>query len=407
MLRRVSARSVFFASCAPGLEPVLHREARDLRLARVERQVGGVYFEGTLEDAWRANLGLRTAIRVFLRLARFDAPDADALYRGVREVDWSRFVEPEGTLIVDSQTRESQLFHTHFVQQRVKDAVVDQMRARHGVRPSVSADDPELYLHVHLFRDRATLSVDTSGGSLHKRGWRVHQGRAPLSETLAAAVVLLSGWDRRSPLIDPFCGSGTVAIEAAAIAAGAPPGGWRRFGFERWPGHDAGRYEAFRAAERARARRPAKVRILASDLDDEQVRGARDNAESAGFADWLEIERADALELSPKPGWNAWIVTNPPYGVRLGEERELEPLYDAFGERLRERCDGFHLALLSGSAALGPRLGFRRAAKTKLRNGTIECLLLTQRIGDDPRRDRAEGIAVPAERRARRRRRRR
>ncbi len=378
----MAARFVFFATCAPGLEPVLHAEVRALRLAHVERQVGGVYFEGRIEDAWRANLELRTAVRVFLRVARFRAADADELYRGAAGVEWRRFLRPEGTLFVDAQSRESALFHTHFVQQRVKDAVVDQLRTSAGVRPWVDADDADARLHVHLFRDRATLSVDTSGGSLHKRGWRRFQGRAPLAETLAAAVVSMSGWDRRSPLVDPFCGSGTIAIEAAAIAARVPPGRWRSFGFERWPGHDAASFASLCNALNAREEWPPKLTILASDSDPDQVRGALENAASAGFAERLRIECADARELAPRRGWNAWIVSNPPYGVRMGEGAELEPLYRAFGERLRASCAGFHVALLLGDPRHARALALTGAEPTRLANGALECELVRARVPD-------------------------
>lgn len=378
--RAAARREVFFATCPPGLEGALHEEARELGLAKLERQVGGVYFEGTLEDAWRANLWLRTAVRVFLRLARFPAATSDELYRGAAEVDWSRFSEPEGTLVVDSQTRDSALTHTHFVQQRVKDAVVDGFRASAGVRPSVSVDDPDLRVHVHLFRDRATLSVDTSGGSLHKRGWRAHQGRAPLAETLAAGVVLLSGWDRRAPLLDPFCGSGTIPIEAALLASGAAPGRWRRFGFERWPGHDARAFTRFRERELAREERPRKLVLRGSDTDAEQLEGARKNAEAAGVADLVSFEAADARDFAPRRGWNAFVVTNPPYGLRVGDEGGLVELYRSFGERLRERAEGFTVAALLGNRRLAKELRLKRFDRFRLMNGAIECELQRVRL---------------------------
>jgi len=230
-----AARESFFASCAPGLEPLLMAEARALKLPRLEQQTGGVYFEGTLADAARANLWLRTAVRVLMRLSRFQAAAADELYRGTAAIDWSRFLEPEGRLVVAAHSNESVLDHTLFVEQRVKDAICDQFRERTGKRPSVDKEAPDLGVHVHLFRDRCSLLVDTSGESLHKRGWRRYQGRAPLAETLAAAVVLDSGWDKRSPLVDPMCGSGTILVEAAWLALGIAPGSLReRFAFERW-----------------------------------------------------------------------------------------------------------------------------------------------------------------------------
>ncbi len=373
-------RFTCFATCAPGVEAILHAEAKTLKLARLERQVGGVRFEGTLADLWRANLCLRTAVRVLLRLARFEAADADALYRGVSEIDWSAFARPEGTLLVAAQTNESKLDHSEFAEQRTKDAIVDAFRRKAGVRPSVDKDDPDLRVHLHLFRDRATLSLDASGESLHKRGWRVHQGPAPLAETLAAALVLASDWDRRAPLLDPFCGSGTIAIEGACLATNTPSGFLRRFGFERWLGHDAQRFAAFRRSLEAARTHPGKLYILGSDLDREQIEGARANAAAAGVDELVAFEVADARDLAPRKGWNAWIVTNPPYGQRLGEEAQLVELYRAFGARVREHGAGFRLAFLSGKPELLRALGLGRCERRPIVNGGLACELLLAQL---------------------------
>lgn len=370
-------RETYFATCAPGLEPVLHAELADLRLAKLERQVGGVRFEGSLEDAWRANLWARTAVRILLRLARFEAASADALYAGAIAVDWGRFLRPDGTFRVDAQSNASALDHTLFVEQRVKDAVADTFRSLHGTRPSVDLEDPQVSIHVHLFRDRCTLSVDTSGDSLHKRGWRQFQGRAPLAETLAAGIVLLSGWDRRSPLLDPFCGSGTILIEAAWIAGGIAPGHLRdRFGFERWIGHDAARWRALVTKSRAEVSLQKKLVLEGSDSDAHAVEGARENLAAAGLADRVLLEVRDVAEFAPKRGWNAWIVTNPPYGERVGRERDLEGVYRRFGALLRERCAGYHAAILSGNPGLSRALGLEPEHRTSLKNGSIDCELL-------------------------------
>ena len=367
----------FFATCAPGLEPLLHEELRGLKCARVERQVGGARFEGKLVDAMRANLELRTAVRVLWRQTRFQATDADLLYRGAQSVDWARFLRPEGTLRVDAQSSESALEHTLFVAQRVKDAIVDQFRERLGARPAVDKAAPDLPVHVHLHRDRCTLSVDTSGDSLHLRGWRRFQGRAPLAETLGAALVLASGWDRRAPLVDPFCGSGTVAIEAALLAADAAPGLFRdRFAFERLPGHDAKAWTALRDAARVRVRPAKRVLVHASDADAKAIEGARENAGAAGVTDWIRFERSRAEELELKPGWNAWIATNPPYGERIGGEGDLDELYRRFGALLRERCAGYRVALLSGNPRLARALGLVPKQRIALENGGLACELL-------------------------------
>jgi len=375
------ARTSFFATCAPGLEPLLHAELTALRVARVERQVGGCYFEGDLADARRANLWLRMATRVLLRVSRFPCPDEDALYAGAQAIDWSRFLVADGSLRVDAQARDSQLAHTRFVEQRVKDAIVDRFRERTGRRPDVDREAPDLFVHVHLFGDRCTLSVDTSGQALHRRGWRRHQGRAPLAETLAAALVRLSEWDERAPLLDPFCGSGTIAIEAALSALRIAPGLSRTgFAFERWPGHDGRAWEREKVRARDERRSAGKLRILASDVDPQRVAQARANAEAAGVAELVELEVADACAFSPRRGWNAWIVANLPYGERVGAEADLEVLYPRFGERLREYAAGYHAALLCPPGRLARSLGLVGLRAHTFHNGGLECRLLLGRI---------------------------
>jgi putative N6-adenine-specific DNA methylase len=373
----VSPRREFFATCAPGLEPLLHEEVRALKLAKVERQVGGVRFEGTLQDAWRANLWLRTAVRVLQRVSRFEARNESELYEGASAVDWSLYLSAGGTLRVDAHSNASALEHTLFVEQRTKDAVVDQLREKHGARPSVDLEAPDLGVYVHLFRDRCTLLVDTSGDSLHKRGWRTFQGQAPLAETLAAACVLASGWDRRAPLVDPMCGSGTLLIEAALIAGGVAPGSFRQsFGFERWPGHDARAWLAMRAEARAAARFPSKLILRGRDADARTLEGARANLRSAGLEQRIELELGRVEDFEPRRGWNAWLVCNPPYGERIGQERELVPLYKALGALMRERCKGWHATILSGNTRLARALELEPARRTALKNGALDCELL-------------------------------
>jgi 23S rRNA G2445 N2-methylase RlmL len=366
-----------FAVCPRGLEPLLEAELRGLRLAGVERQVGGAYFRGRQEELWRANLELRTAVRLLWRLARFEARDGDALYAGVRSVDWSPFLGLRSSFAVSARTAESALDHSLYLEQRCKDAIVDQLRGPDGARPSVDREEPDLRVHLHLFRDRATLSIDTSGPSLHLRGWRRFQGRAPLAETLAAGVVLLSGWDRRAPFLDPFCGSGTLLVEAAQLAAGRAPGLSREgFAFEKLPGFDRARYEALREELRARTHFPPKLRLRGSDLCPLALEGARENLAAAGLEGRVEIELADARELEVKRGWNAWVVTNPPYGERVGAEAPLEGLYAALGERLRAVGAGFTLALLCGRPELGRALSLPLERRAELFNGGLPCELL-------------------------------
>ena len=382
-----AARESFFVTCAPGLEPLLHDEARGLKLSKVERQVGGIHFEGTLRDAMRANLWMRTAVRVLMRVARFEAKDEAALYAGASAVDWTRFLGPDGRLTVDAHSNASELDHTLFIEQRVKDAIVDRFRAGEGRRPSVDKQDPDLAVHVHLVKNRCTLLVDSSGESLHKRGWRKYQGRAPLAETLAAALVLFSEWDRRSPLIDPFCGGATILIEAAMIAADIAPGSRRpSFGFQRWPGYDAAAWSALLEQARKAAKPRQKLILRGRDWDPATVAGAAENIASAGLEGRIEVELGEATDWQPRAGWNAWIVTNPPYGERVGQERGLDESYRRFGEFVRTRCGGFHLALLTSNPRLGEALALPGVKRRALLNGPLQCELLTAIV---PARDRA------------------
>ena len=380
-LALTAGRWTYFATCAPGVEPILHDEVRALGLATVERQVGGVRFDGTMRDAWRANLWLRTAVRVLRREARFEAASEGALDRGIGEIDWSRFVASDGTLWIDAQTRESSLDHSRYLAQRIKDVIVDQVRAGDGTRPDVARESADVRVHLHLFRDRATLSVDTSGASLHRRGWRTAQGRAPLAETLAAAIVLRSGWNRRAPLVDPFCGTGTVLVEGGLIAANLAPGLTReRFGFERWRGHDAAGWAAAREEARAAARIPKKLRLVGSDVVPARLEEARAHLEAVGLGHLARLEVADAREFAPRPGWNATVLSNLPYGERVGDD--VEALHGAFGERLRA-LDGYSVALLTGSSRLAGLLRLSRAERHRILNGGIECQLVTARIGGE------------------------
>ena len=370
-------RHLHFVTCAPGLEPVLHNELNALKLGRVERQVGGCVFQGDTRDAVRANLWLRTAIRVLRRLAREQARSEDELYTVAREIAWEQLIPPQARIVVDAQSRDSNLNHTRYVEQLVKDAVVDRFRDATGERPSVDKEDFDLRIHVHLARDRATISADTSGHSLHRRGWRVHQGRSPLAETSAAGIVLHSGWDRRAPLLDPFCGTGTILIEAALIAKNRAPGIFREeFGFERWSDNDSKLVAAERAAARKAEVAPRKLSILGWDRDPSRVEEARENVHAAGVEDIVTIERAPVRDFAPRKGWNAWIVTNPPYGERVGDVAQLTPMYRDFGASLREQCSGYRLALLSGNEDLARELGFRDSERIALKNGAIDCELI-------------------------------
>jgi putative N6-adenine-specific DNA methylase len=361
-----------FATAAKGTEPALRDELRELRIRGVRADRGGVHFEGGIGDAALVCLWSRIAVRVLLEVGRFDAPDATALYEGLRAIDFTAWMSPKTTLAVRATCRSSRMTHSQFVAQKTKDAIVDGLRDRYGTRPDVDRDDPDVGIAVHLARDEATIYLDVSGGSLHERGWRSRGGEAPLRETLAAAILRLSGWDRESALVDPMCGAGTLAIEAAAWSRAMAPGLTRkRFGFERWASHDEEQRSAMRelrSQAKARARKDGPE-IRASDVDPHSVDRARRNARAAGVD--IVVERRDVRDLEP-PGPGGLVVTNPPYGERLDRD---EALYTGMAESFR-RVRRATVAILAGTPAIARAMRREPDRWWIVYNGPIECRLL-------------------------------
>ncbi len=370
----------FFATTPKGMEPLLEGELRALGAAQVEAGRAGVWFEGGLEIGYRACLWSRTASRILLLLSRFPAPTPEALYQGVRQLDWEEHLAPEGSLAVDCTGTHAQISHTHFGALKVKDAVADHFRQARGVRPSVDLERPDVRLNLHLFRDEAFLGLDLSGESLHRRGYRQGGGAAPLKENLASAILMRAGWPQIAgqggALLDPMCGSGTLLLEGTLMAADSPPcWGREAWGFTRWRGHVPGIWEALlEEASRRRAAGLARLPLVwGCDADPGAVQAARANAARAGLAEKVRIEQGEFALARPqgKPGL---LVCNPPYGERLGEERELARLYLQLGQLLKERFGGWQAAVLAGNPAL--RIPLRPRRSYTLYNGALRCRLL-------------------------------
>jgi putative N6-adenine-specific DNA methylase len=365
-----------FATTAAGLEPVLARELRALGAREIEPVLRGVAFRGDRRLLYRANLWLRTAHRLLLPIAEFPAGDRAQLYEGVHALDWSEHLTLDRTLAVDAVSHRSKLDHTQFVSRVVKDAVVDWFRERTGRRPSVDARDPDVALNARLSGDHCTLSVDASGPRMHRRGYRPSFGvQAPLKETLAAGVLLLGGYDGTGPLVDPFCGSGTLLVEAALIATNTAPGLLGRpFGLQRHPAFDPPLFDEVRQEARAAVREVEGCPISGSDVSETAVRAAVAAVRGAGVDDIVRIRRADIGELGARG--EGRLVTNPPYGERLGEMQELAELYRRFGDALKQRCRGMTAHVLTGSRYLAGRIGLHPSGRDVLWNGPIECRLL-------------------------------
>jgi putative N6-adenine-specific DNA methylase len=367
----------FFATCARGIEPVLAGELRDLGAADVEEGRGGVAFAGDQATLYRANLWLRTAIRVLQPILEAAVASPDDLYEAVRALDWSHYLTPEHTLAVDCNVRDSQITHSKYAALRTKDAICDQFVERCGRRPSVDVDEPMVGLNLHIFRNHAVLSLESSGESLHKRGYRPILTRAPLNEALAAALVLRTGWRGETAFVDPMCGSGTLPIEAAWIALRRPPGlTRRRFGFQGWMDFDVRLWTELRDEARRGVRKTLDVPIIGSDVRRDAIGFSINNARAAGIGRLGHFEHKDLRDFAPPSGPPGVLLCNPPYGERIGEEKELRGLYRTLGLVLRERCAGWRAFVFTGNAALAREIGMEPSEQVPLFNGKIPCRLL-------------------------------
>ncbi len=378
----------FFVTSPKGTESLLTEELRACGIGKPQPGAGGVAFSGDLEAAYRVCLWSRVANRVLLSLARFAAPSPEKLYEGVRKLDWSEHLTADGTLAVDCFVRSSNITHSHYAALKVKDAVVDQFRERTGRRPSVNLERPDVRLNLYLFRNQARLALDLSGDSLHRRGYRQEGGVAPLKENLAAAILQRAGWPEiaRSggALVDPMCGSGTLVIEAAMMAADIAPGSLgRRFGFESWLGHVPALWR--RLLDEAAQRREQGLKRLPPILGRDQAvsaeRVARSNVEGAGLGGKVIIEQGGMNETAPPP-WSrtGLLVVNPPYGERMGEQEDLRLLYRGLGDLLQSRFSGWRAALFTGNLPLARALRLRSDASFDLNNGALACRLFLYRV---------------------------
>ncbi|HZD61122.1 MAG TPA: THUMP domain-containing protein [Anaerolineae bacterium] len=366
----------FFATTAKGVEPVLASELHRLGAQQISEGTGGIGFLGNIEMAYRANLWLRTANRVLMPVLDFNCFSEKELYEGVRRIDWRRYLTQKMTIAVDANVRDSNIKHSKYAALKTKDAIVDQLREKLGSRPSVNPVNPDLRINVHILRNRCTVSLDTSGESLHKRGYRVVSVEAPLKETLAAAIVELTGWDAMSPLVDPMCGSGTIVIEAALKAANIAPGLLRKtFGFQRWLDFNKGLWDTLMTEAQEARKHKIEAAILGSDISERAIEAATTNARAATVSDPITFAVSDFRELTPPPN-HGIVVMNPPYGERLGEKKKLESLYKTIGDVFKKRWKGYMGYVFTGNLDLAKHIGLKASRRIVLYNGPIESRLL-------------------------------
>ena len=364
----------FFATCPRGLEAVLARELAACGASAPVELGGGVKFEGDTATCYRANLRSRIASRILWRVAEARYANEHDVYDAALAVQWPERFAVERTIRVDVSAVRSPVKSLDFVTLRVKDAVCDRFRADTGRRPDVDTRAPAVRVHAFLDAQSVTFYLDTSGEPLWKRGWRVDTGDAPLRENLAAGITALSGWTGDEPFLDPMCGSGTIVLEAAALALGIAPGRRRSFGFEQLAGFDAKLLARTREEARAAEQPRRKVAIFGADKSGTEVARARAAIEAAGFGAAVQLKQANVLELPP-PAPHGVLVANPPYGVRVGEEAELAALYPKLGDALKARYAGWRCYFLTADLRLAKLIGLKASKRTPLYNGPLECRL--------------------------------
>ncbi len=352
-----------------GLESVLASEIRALGAESVSVDRRAVSFSGDQELLYKANFHLRTALKILKPIAEFNVANRDELYGCARKVLWSKYLAVGKTFAIDSTVQSEMFVNSMYVSLKVKDAIVDQFREVTGKRPSVNSENPDVRINVYLMGNHCILSLDSSGESLHKRGYRVSQGDAPINEVLAAGMILLTGWHGEKDFIDPMCGSGTLLIEAALIAKGIPPGMYRKsFGFEQWPDFNE---PLFRQICNGDYEKEISCKIIGSDISVKDIAIAKANIASASLTKVISIHVEDIVNLNPLSA-KGIIITNPPYGERI-KPQSITELYAAIGNTLKNRFAGFDAWIISGSPDGMKSIGLKPAQKIELYNGALPC----------------------------------
>ena len=355
-----------------GLEGVLSDELRRLGAENVTEGRRMVSFEGDKEMMYRANFCCRTALRILKPFYKFHADDADRLYSQVKQLQWENILKPDSTFLIDATVNSENFRHSQFVTYRIKDAIADYFSEKYGKRPSIRLNSPDFVINAHINGDEVTLSLDSSGEPLYKRGWRAAQTDAPINEVLAAGIILLSGWDGNSNFVDPMCGSGTFLIEAALIAANINPGVFRKnFAFQQWADYDEDLFNKIYNDDSSE--REFKYKIYGSDILGKAIAITQANIKNAGLGKYIEVERRDIADITeaPHPGI---LITNPPYGQRLKPE-EIESLYSTLGTKLKHVFTGYNAWVIGYNKELISNIGLKASVHYPLLNGSLECEL--------------------------------
>jgi putative N6-adenine-specific DNA methylase len=359
-----------------GLEEVLAAELKELGARDIKINTRAVEFSGDQRLLYQANIWCRTAIRVLVPFASFYARDEDDLYRKISRIRWRDYLSLTQTFAINAVVSNSTFQHSLFLAQLTKDAIVDQFRRDTGDRPSVDVARPDVRFNLHMYDNQVTLALDASGDSLHRRGYRLQTNVAPLNEVLAAGIVLLTGWDKKSPFMDPMCGSGTILVEAALLAYNIAPGLYRgyNFGFVAWQDFNRELFEEVLAGARAQRLPAGEIDIIGSDIDPDYIDAARNNITEAGLEDEIRLRVGD-LKDAQRVGEQGLVVLNPPYGERIGSS-DLNELYRTIGDTLKTNFSGYDAYVFTGNLEAAKHIGLRTSRRIPLYNGPIECRLL-------------------------------
>ena len=369
-----------------GLEDVLAVELQNLGAENIEIGRRMVAFHGDKELMYKANFHCRTALRILKPIHTFKAKDADEVYENVKKIEWSNYLDDSSTFAIDEVINSDDFNHSKFVAYRTKDAVVDYFKEKTGKRPSVRINNPDLIINIHISHNDCTISIDSSGESLHKRGYRVDQNEAPLNEVLAAGMILKTGWKGESNFVDPMCGSGTLLIEAAMIALNIPPGVHRKeFAFERWKDFDAEMFDAIFNDDSQE--KEFDFRIYGSDISPRAIEISENNIKSAGLGKCINLQCKPLQQYQQAPGNGPGIlITNPPYGERI-TSKDLLGLYEMIGERLKHVFVGYQAWILSYKDECFDQIGLRPSQRVKLINGSLECEFRKYEIFDGKKKE--------------------
>ena len=385
-------KSRILITCAKGIPPFLKQELLGLNFPVLSESVAGVETEGILDDAPALNLFLRTAHRVLFQLKEFRVKNADELYRVLSEMPWEDLIPEDGYLCVTSSVDNPTIRDTRFASLRCKDAIVDRIKAKRGKRPDSGPDRDRSVVHLYWKDERAVVYLDASGESLSRRGYRKIPLGAPMQETLAAAVVQATGWQGEGTFINPMCGSGTLAVEAALIALGRAPGLLRNnFGFMHLKGFHEGLWNEVREQAKKNARKSFSGRIIATDIDSEAVEAAKKNAATAGVEHLIEFRVCEYAD-TPLPAGGGVIVMNPPYGERMGELAKLEGLYKGIGDFFKQQCKGFTGYVFTGNPSLAKKVSLKPKRGIPFFNSGIECRLLEYELYEGTRKVKKERL---------------